>query len=264
MTRSQDPRPNLLQVFDDQHRYEWRGAAGSNWVRAPHPDALAGRGVRRAPANCSVPSCVPSCAASRPGIARGLQRHREGAMGGNVFFPITSHVRPGVTRCGLPVRADRQTGPAQAGCLRRPAWQPAAPVQLRLHRPGRLWGQDTLRQRLARPARSLPAYSSSFTVPPTTAFFSRIFCAIRARDSLLQTSMQTRQEVSCLRGRRFAPPPARGRVGVDQPSLARVVPAHAMTGRNRRRMTRAGGVPNNENKADVPTLNSTEKVSQKA
>jgi arylsulfatase len=76
-------RPNLLLIMADQHRYDWLGAEGAPWVRTPHLDALARRGVRFRQAFC----CAPLCAPSRISLAAGLRPHRLGALGNNVFYP---------------------------------------------------------------------------------------------------------------------------------------------------------------------------------
>ncbi len=83
LARARDQRPNLLLIMADQHRYDWLGVAGANWVRTPHLDALAGRGVRFTQTTCNAPLCAPS----RISLASGLQPHRVGAMGNNAFYP---------------------------------------------------------------------------------------------------------------------------------------------------------------------------------
>lgn len=83
MPRTRDGRPNLLLIMADQHRYDWLGAAGADWVRTPHLDALAGRGLRFSQATCNAPLCAPS----RISLASGLEPHRVGAMGNNAFYP---------------------------------------------------------------------------------------------------------------------------------------------------------------------------------
>ena len=59
MPQTRDRRPNLLLIMADQHRYDWLGAAGANWVRTPHMDALAARGVRFTQTTCNAPLVPP-------------------------------------------------------------------------------------------------------------------------------------------------------------------------------------------------------------
>lgn len=65
-------KPNILFILDDQHRFDYLGCAGANFVRTPNIDALAARGVRFT--NCTVNS--PVCAPSRISLATGLMAHR--------------------------------------------------------------------------------------------------------------------------------------------------------------------------------------------
>lgn len=55
------PRPpNIIFILSDQHRRDWMGGAGCEWVITPHLDRLAARGVRFAAAYCTAPLCGPS------------------------------------------------------------------------------------------------------------------------------------------------------------------------------------------------------------
>lgn len=58
--------------MDDQHRFDFLGCAGADYVRTPNIDALAQRGLRFS--NCTVNS--PVCAPSRISLASGLMAHR--------------------------------------------------------------------------------------------------------------------------------------------------------------------------------------------
>ena len=73
-------KPNILFVMDDQHRYDFIGA---DFVRTPHIDQLAARGVRFT--HCCVNA--PVCAPSRIGLASGLQPSRLGALNNQAFLP---------------------------------------------------------------------------------------------------------------------------------------------------------------------------------
>ena len=65
-------QPNILFIMDDQHRFDYLGCAGADFVRTPNIDALAQRGMRFT--NCMVNS--PVCAPSRISLATGLMAHR--------------------------------------------------------------------------------------------------------------------------------------------------------------------------------------------
>jgi len=52
--------PNVLLILSDQHAPSALGCAGHPYVRTPHLDALAARGVRFADTSCGNPLCVPS------------------------------------------------------------------------------------------------------------------------------------------------------------------------------------------------------------
>lgn len=58
--------------MDDQHRFDYLGCAGADFVRTPNIDALAARGMRFT--HCTVNS--PICAPSRISLATGLMAHR--------------------------------------------------------------------------------------------------------------------------------------------------------------------------------------------
>ena len=83
MESTQGKTPNLLVIFDDQHRFDYLGCAGADWVRTPNLDQLAARGVRFT--NCFSNS--PVCAPARIALASGLQVHRVGALSNNAFLP---------------------------------------------------------------------------------------------------------------------------------------------------------------------------------
>lgn len=58
--RAQDPRPNVLFVFTDQHTSNALSCAGNPWVNTPNIDAIARRGVRFENSYCPSPICGPS------------------------------------------------------------------------------------------------------------------------------------------------------------------------------------------------------------
>ncbi|MCZ7600027.1 MAG: sulfatase-like hydrolase/transferase [Gammaproteobacteria bacterium] len=53
-------QPNIVLLLSDQHAPSALGCAGHPFVRTPHLDALAARGVRFADTSCGNPLCVPS------------------------------------------------------------------------------------------------------------------------------------------------------------------------------------------------------------
>lgn len=76
-------RPNILLIMDDQHRYDWLGCAGAEWVDTPNIDALAARGMHLT--HCCTNS--PVCVAARISLATGLLPARTGMVDNNGFLP---------------------------------------------------------------------------------------------------------------------------------------------------------------------------------
>ena len=54
------PRPNILFIMDDQHRHDYLGAAGADFLRTPHLDRLAAAGVRFTQCTTNAPVCAPA------------------------------------------------------------------------------------------------------------------------------------------------------------------------------------------------------------
>lgn len=69
-------RPNILFIFDDQHRHDYLGAAGASFINTPNLDRLAQRGVRFTQAATNCPLCAPS----RMALATGLMPVRAGVL----------------------------------------------------------------------------------------------------------------------------------------------------------------------------------------
>ncbi|NRA26615.1 MAG: sulfatase-like hydrolase/transferase [Opitutales bacterium] len=61
-------RPNILVILDDQHRHDYLGYTGANFVNTPHIDALARSG--RAFSHCCTNAQV--CGPARIALATGL------------------------------------------------------------------------------------------------------------------------------------------------------------------------------------------------
>ena len=76
-------RPNVLFIMDDQHRFDYLGAAGADWVRTPNLDRLAERGVRFTQCTTNCPVCAPA----RIGLAAGMQPSRLGSLDNSSFLP---------------------------------------------------------------------------------------------------------------------------------------------------------------------------------
>jgi len=78
-------RPNILFIMDDQHRFDYLGCAGADFIRTPNIDKLAERGVRFTQCTTNCPVCAPS----RIGLATGVQPTRLGCIQNNCFLPLS-------------------------------------------------------------------------------------------------------------------------------------------------------------------------------
>ncbi|MEM7533756.1 MAG: sulfatase-like hydrolase/transferase [Chloroflexota bacterium] len=78
-------RPNILFIMDDQHRFDFLGVAGADFVKTPNIDRLAARGMYFP--NCTVNS--PVCAPSRIALATGLQAQRVAPRDNQSFLSHT-------------------------------------------------------------------------------------------------------------------------------------------------------------------------------
>ncbi|MFW6157919.1 MAG: sulfatase [Planctomycetota bacterium] len=76
-------RPNILFIFDDQHRYDFLGAAGADFINTPNIDRLAERGVRFSQCVTNCPVCAPA----RIGLAAGLQPCTIGSLDNHSYLP---------------------------------------------------------------------------------------------------------------------------------------------------------------------------------
>ena len=79
-------KPNILFIMDDQHRHDYMGCAGADFVRTPNIDRLAERGVRFTQCTTNSPVCAPS----RIGLAAGLQPSRIGAVDNSGILPLST------------------------------------------------------------------------------------------------------------------------------------------------------------------------------
>jgi arylsulfatase len=78
-------RPNVLLIMDDQHRFDYLGCAGADFVRTPNLDKLAQRGMRFTQCTTNSPVCAPS----RIGLATGVQPSRLGCTRNNCYLPLS-------------------------------------------------------------------------------------------------------------------------------------------------------------------------------
>ncbi|MFE5318283.1 sulfatase [Paenibacillus sp. NPDC056579] len=69
-------KPNILFIMDDQHRFDYLGCMGAEYVRTPNIDRLARRGIRFTHCYTNSPLCVPA----RISLATGLDPARLGLV----------------------------------------------------------------------------------------------------------------------------------------------------------------------------------------
>ena len=81
-------RPNILFIFDDQHRHDYLGSSGASFLNTPNLDRLAKQGTRFTQAATNCPLCAPS----RMALATGLQPVRAGVLAND--FGRTPHGLP--------------------------------------------------------------------------------------------------------------------------------------------------------------------------
>ena len=75
--------PNILLILDDQHRFDYLGCAGAEFLRTPNLDRLASSGLRLTRCFTNSPVCAPA----RIGLAAGLQPIRLGSLDNASFLP---------------------------------------------------------------------------------------------------------------------------------------------------------------------------------
>lgn len=83
--------PNILFLFPDQHRWDWRGLNPNLSCKTPHLDALAARGIRFD--RCYTPS--PLCSPARACLATGRRYGRSVVLGNkdNTPLELPTHYR---------------------------------------------------------------------------------------------------------------------------------------------------------------------------
>ena len=69
-------RPNILFIMDDQHRFDYLGCAGADFVRTPNIDRLAEQGMHFTQCTTNCPVCAPFAHCARLGHATLAPRMR--------------------------------------------------------------------------------------------------------------------------------------------------------------------------------------------
>jgi len=76
-------RPNIVILFPDQHRGDFLGCYGSEFIQTPHIDSLAHTGLRYDRAYSTQPLCVPA----RTALLTGMNAMRTGVLSNGCFIP---------------------------------------------------------------------------------------------------------------------------------------------------------------------------------
>ncbi|MFP4105752.1 MAG: sulfatase [Phycisphaerae bacterium] len=82
---SNPQRPNILFIMNDQHRFDYLGCMGADFVNTPNIDRIARNGVVFR--NCFSNS--PVCAPARIGLAAGMQPSRLGSLDNHSYLPLS-------------------------------------------------------------------------------------------------------------------------------------------------------------------------------
>ena len=80
-----DRSPNILFIMDDQHRWDYLGCAGADFVRTPNIDRLAATGTQFT----SVTTNSPLCAPARIALATGQNPFRTGSLSNMSYLPLS-------------------------------------------------------------------------------------------------------------------------------------------------------------------------------
>lgn len=75
-------RPNILLIMDDQHRFDYLGCAGADFVSTPNIDWLATSGMHFTQCTTNAPICAPA----RIGLATGMQPTHVGALDNTAYL----------------------------------------------------------------------------------------------------------------------------------------------------------------------------------
>ena len=77
--------PNILFLCTDQHRHDYVGYRGAEWLHTPHIDSLARQGTVFTHCFTNSPVCGPA----RCALATGRQPHRIGCLDNGSFLPLS-------------------------------------------------------------------------------------------------------------------------------------------------------------------------------
>jgi choline-sulfatase len=79
-------QPNVLFIMTDQQRFDYLGCMGADFLRTPHIDGIAERGIKFNYCCTTAPICAPA----RIALATGLLPNRLGALENEVYLPINN------------------------------------------------------------------------------------------------------------------------------------------------------------------------------
>jgi arylsulfatase len=82
----QEKRPNVLLIMTDQHRFDYLGCMGADFLQTPNIDKIAKTGIKFNYCCTTAPICVPA----RIALATGLLPNRLGALENEVYLPINN------------------------------------------------------------------------------------------------------------------------------------------------------------------------------
>ena len=76
---------NILLICTDQHRYDFLGYNGADWLRTPNIDRIGREGTIFTHCVTNAPLCLPS----RTAMAAGVHPHRIGCLDNGSYFPLS-------------------------------------------------------------------------------------------------------------------------------------------------------------------------------
>lgn len=82
----QEKRPNVLLIMTDQHRFDYLGCMGADFLQTPNIDKIAKTGIKFNYCCTTAPICAPA----RIALATGLLPNRLGALENEVYLPINN------------------------------------------------------------------------------------------------------------------------------------------------------------------------------
>ena len=79
-------QPNVLLIMTDQHRFDYLGCMGADFLQTPNIDKLAEKGIKFNHCCTTAPICAPA----RIALATGILPNRIGALENEVFLPVAT------------------------------------------------------------------------------------------------------------------------------------------------------------------------------